>query len=84
MRSGAADKDLQLGQAGPVLIRDTLWMTHVPGYPGSRNAHRTGSSSERPTSVLTVGIHLQKRWSAQRWAAPYSHGGVLVGSLTIG
>jgi hypothetical protein len=32
-------------------------------------------SSERLTSLLTVGIHLRKRRSAQREAATYSHGG---------
>jgi hypothetical protein len=34
-----------------------------------------GLSSERLTSPLTVGVDLGKRWSAQRWAATYSHGG---------
>ncbi len=35
----------------------------------------TGRSSERLTSSLTVERDLRKRWSAQRWAATYSHGG---------
>src|SRR5215218_7364081 len=34
-----------------------------------------GAGSERLTSPLTVGSDLHKRWSAQRWAATYSHGG---------
>ena len=34
-----------------------------------------GSASERLTSPLTVRSDLHKRWSAQRWAATYSHGG---------
>ena len=35
----------------------------------------TGPSLERPALPLTVEIHLQKRWSAQRSAATCSHGG---------
>jgi hypothetical protein len=31
--------------------------------------------SEHLTSPLTVRTHLRKRWSAQRWAGPHSHGG---------
>ena len=34
--------------------------------------------------LRTVHSDLRKRGSAQRWAATYLHGGVLVGSLTIG
>ena len=35
------------------------------------------------TSALTVQRDLRKRGSAQRWAATYSHGGVLLGSSSI-
>jgi hypothetical protein len=44
----------------------------------------SGPASERLTSSLRVQRDLGKRRSAQRWAVTYSHGGVLVGSLTIG
>jgi hypothetical protein len=40
-----------------------------------------GHSSRHLTSLLTVGIHLRKRWSARRCAADYSHGGVVVRSV---
>jgi hypothetical protein len=45
---------------------------------------RRGVLSERLTSPLTVRVDLGKRRSAQRWAATYSHGGVLPGTLTSG
>src|SRR5215211_4378255 len=45
--------------------------------PSAHNLPVLRPASERLTSPLTVGSDLQKRGSAQRWAATYSHGGVL-------
>ena len=47
-----------------------------PDFPVSN-----GAESERLTSPLTVRSDLHIRWSAQRWAATYSHGGVLPSRL---
>jgi hypothetical protein len=37
-----------------------------------------------PYFALMVQVDLRKRWSAQRWAATYSHGGVLPSRLDAG
>jgi hypothetical protein len=68
-----------LAQLRTALITTTPSRTHLrltpPGRSDHDNAPVDGLRGERLTLPLTVRVDLQKRWSAQRWAATYSHGG---------